>query len=173
MKDLKNLHIMIDFETLGTKPDSPVLSFGAVIFDKEGIKDTYYAIIEPDLNNKKVSLATLRWWMLQNKAAQDEAFQETIRLTEETFTDTFYEWLSDKVDFETLCIWSNGADFDIPILKNIMDDAYPFEFYNHRCFRTFKVLFYDVEIADETCAHNALSDALWQARYMIEILKDL
>lgn len=164
-------HIMIDFETLGTKPDSPVLSFGAVKFNDTEITHEYYTKIKPDLKNKEADMSTLRWWMDQGADAK-EVFNPEGSINEAQFSSQFLHWVR-KHRFSECKVWSNGADFDIPILNNILYDPYPypFKYGNHRCFRTISRLYPKVYVPQQGTMHNALDDAKWQALYLIELNK--
>lgn len=76
-------------------------------------------------------------------------------------------------------LWSNGADFDIPIMLSLYQQLSltpPWKFYNHRCFRTLKEL-HPVRYAaakkkfSNPTKHNALADAIWQAQVAVHILR--
>lgn len=40
------MNIMVDLETLGTKPNSAILSIGAVAFDDQGLHDEFYCNVD-------------------------------------------------------------------------------------------------------------------------------
>ena len=74
--------IMIDLETLDTRPDCVVLSIGAVRFDPRGIGVVEKLELKPtvedqtELYNRSINDATIAWWASQNPAALEEAFSE-------------------------------------------------------------------------------------------------
>ena len=73
-------------------------------------------------------------------------------------------------------IWSNGADFDVPILAHIymkMGMSPPWQFYNVRCYRTVKNMAKWVENEQREIAHNALSDADDQTRHLFRVATEL
>ena len=39
-------NVMIDLETLSTESNAAILSIGAVMFDKEGLGETFYQIVD-------------------------------------------------------------------------------------------------------------------------------
>ena len=40
------MHIMLDLETMGTRPDAPIIAIGAVAFDKEGVHESFYEVLD-------------------------------------------------------------------------------------------------------------------------------
>ena len=61
-------NLMIDLETLGTKPNSAILSIGAVYFDKDGLGEEFYANV--DLQDSidsgfDIDASTVYWWLSQ------------------------------------------------------------------------------------------------------------
>lgn len=168
----KYTDLMIDFETLGTSVDSAIISMGAVRFnlDSNEIDDSaFYASISVDSNleaGRTISESTLIWWMGQSKEAQ-KVFTEP-KMTLEIALGEFFEWFGEADD--NIRVWSNGADFDIPMMAHAMKHfgwELPWKFWNHKCFRTFKGL-PCAKLAkkpDNALAHNALNDAIAQAKY--------
>jgi hypothetical protein len=167
-------NIMVDLETLGTVADSVIMSIGAVKFDlnSQAIDDGgFYASISIDSNlelRRRVQEDTLIWWMGQSPAAQ-KVFHEPKQTLEDALIE-FSDWVgSDKYN-----IWSNGADFDIPMLAHAYSQLgieIPWKFWNSRCFRTFKNLpgAKNVNTPTEGVKHNAMSDAVNQARALQNI----
>lgn len=161
-------HIMIDLETLGTVADAVILSIGAVRFDLDSaaIDDAgFYASVSIDSNlehKRRIQEDTLIWWMKQSIAAQS-VFHEPKQTLEVALTE-----LSDWIGRPDQYVWSNGADFDLPMLAHAyaqlrMDP--PWKFWNSRCFRTYKNLpgAKGVSVPSMGVKHNALSDAHHQA----------
>ena len=174
-----NLNVMIDLETLGTSQDSVFFSCGACFFNIETGEigqEFYWKIsIQDQLNNgRKVSAYTLCFWMKQDDAARKEITEEGDNLKD--FLSTFSSYLNHK-DGEPI-VWGNGATFDISILENAYDGSPPWRFWNVRDVRTIRDLAYpNVDIKNiqfEGIKHNALADAIHQAKYvsaMYRILK--
>lgn len=160
--------LMFDCETLGTSSDSVIMSIGAVKFDLKSNEiddDGFYASISIDSNlesRRTISEDTLIWWMGQDKAAQG-VFIEAKMTLEDALT-SFADWIGAK----RLHPWSNGADFDIPMVahafKSFGMDT-PWNFYDSRCVRTYKSLegAKDIKVVN-AAKHNALSDAIAQVR---------
>ena len=161
-------HVMIDLETLGTVASAVILSVGAVKFDLESgaIDDAgFYASVSIESNldlGRRVQEDTLLWWLKQDAAAQ-QVFHEQKTTLHAALTD-----LSDWIGTDDYQIWSNGADFDIPMLAHAYSQIgmeAPWKHWNSRCFRTYKNLPGARDIRIQTgVKHNALSDAVSQAQ---------
>ena len=162
-------HVMIDLETLGTVADAVILSIGAVRFDLDStaIDDAgFYASISIDSNlaaKRRIQEDTLLWWLKQEASAQ-EVFHEP-KQTLEVALAQFGDWLGD----DSSHVWSNGADFDLPMLAHAFTThgmEVPWKFWNSNCFRTYKKLPGAKLIRSGVTGvkHNALSDAYQQAQ---------
>lgn len=166
-------HVMLDLETLGTTADAVIMSIGAVRFDLNSNKMDdagFYASVSIESNlerGRRVDESTLIWWLKQSPAAQ-QVFHEP-KETLEAALESLTEWFGDTAS-DTL-VWSNGADFDIPMLAHAYRSLgweTPWRFWNSRCFRTYKNLPIARSIGkvDQGVKHNALDDAANQARYL-------
>lgn len=169
-------NIMVDLETLGTSADSVILSIGAVKFDLESgdIADRgFYASVSVESNlsfRRRVSEETLLWWLKQPAAAQQVFFEPKETL------DTALIQFSDWVGTDDYALWSNGADFDLPMLAHAFTDLgieVPWKFWNSRCFRTYKNLpgAKKAKAPDAGIKHNAMADAYNQAAHAAAIYK--
>lgn len=165
----KYKHVMCDVETLGTTADSVIMSIGAVRFDlnSDALDDEgFYASISIESNlehGRKLSEDTLCWWLKQSPEAQ-QVFHEPKQALEGVLED-FTTWFAGS-DY----IWSNGADFDIPMLAHAYSQLgwqTPWKFFNARCFRTFKSQPFAerAKKPEAIVKHNALDDAVAQARH--------
>jgi DNA polymerase III epsilon subunit-like protein len=162
-------HVMVDLETLGTAADAVILSIGAVKFDLDStaIDDKgFYASVSVDSNlehKRRIQEDTLIWWMKQSPEAQG-VFHEEKQTLGVALID-FSDWLGD----DTLNVWSNGADFDLPMLAHAfvsLGIEVPWKFWNSNCFRTYKKLPGSKGIKAPVLGvkHNALADAYSQAQ---------
>lgn len=161
--------VMVDCETLGTIADSVIMSIGAVRFDLDSdqIDDAgFYASISIDSNiewKRRVQEDTLLWWLKQPLAAQS-VFHEPKQTLESALIE-----LSDWFDGDGVRVWSNGADFDVAMLAHAFKQVgveVPWRFWNVRCVRTYKNLpqAKTVSVKREGTHHNALADAVYQAK---------
>lgn len=162
-------HVMLDLETLGTTADAVILSIGAVKFDLDSDKmddEGFYASVSIDSNldaRRRIDESTLVWWMGQSKEAQ------TVFTEPKQTLDGALGALADWFGHNKRYVWSNGASFDIPMLEH----AYrgfgweaPWMFYNSRCVRTYRSLPAADRVTKPVNDHNALRDAINQARYL-------
>lgn len=167
---------MLDKETLDTLASGVIMSMGAVKFDLDSDKiddGGFYTSVSIDSNlaaGRTVSESTLMWWMKQEPAAQ-AVFHEPKQDLESALVD-FCNWFGDAK-----YIWSNGADFDIAMMAHALRHfgmEPPWDFWNARCVRTYKNLpgMKNIKV-ENALKHNALADALSQAKHMQAIQKKL
>lgn len=182
--------LMIDLETLGTDPNCPVISIGAVFFDiaTKKLGATFHMALDVNeqiRRGRKPTGDTIRWWMGQTDAAK-RVFHEKARLAPEVLQtlSTWYttEGLTRVSKVNGLLdplpqrsrgyVWGNGSTFDISILEDIFRD-YGLECpwgYNRimdlRTFKRFKAP--DKRVIVSGTAHNALDDAVGQANFVLE-----
>lgn len=164
-------NISLDIETVGVSPGCGILSIGAVTFD---LKESFYAKIKPESNHDYELLfdeETMKWWESQSKEAREEAFSGGLDLAEALLL--FYDWFDSKFNKNTN-VWSNGADFDLPILRyayNKVGGKAPWGNYSGRCYRTLKNLHPNILMrSTQLIKHNAYDDARMQAVHAVDIL---
>ena len=171
-------HVMFDAETLATTADACILSIGAVRFDLDSdrIDDAgFYASVSVDSNlelKRRISEDTLIWWMKQGPAAQG-VFHESKQTLRDALLD-LSDWMGDG----EYHVWSNGADFDLPMLAHAFTQSgleVPWKFWNSHCFRTYKNLPGAKAIRSPVTGvkHNALADAHQQVVTLQAIHKSL
>ena len=162
-------HVMVDLETLGTTADSVILSIGAVRFDLDSDKmhdAGFYASISVDSNletKRRIDEDTLIWWLKRPPEAQ-AVFTEAKTTLHSALVD-FSDWVGTDDHF----MWSNGADFDLPMLAHAYRHAQmeqPWKFWNSRCLRTYRALpgMKNVSVPRTGTHHNALDDAVYQVQ---------
>lgn len=168
--------IMVDIETLGTRPGCLVLSIGAVAFDhRHGLGMEFYTVINQGSCEKaglRVDKGTLAWWLRQSKDAQEVLQQSReggVELGEalEQFTE-YLRYFGPEVR-----VWGNGAAFDNVIVSSLYHATgkrQPWKYINDRCYRTLKSLYPSITMDREGVHHNALADAKSQAAHAVKIL---
>lgn len=162
--------VMLDLETLGLEPGCAIISFGAARFDHTGVGETFYrsiSLVSCDDAGLEIDAGTLEWWL-----GQDDNAREQLTGGEE-LTEVLHEFAEfyDGADE----IWANAPSFDCQILSAAYDACnapVPWEFYEERCFRTLKNLPGAVEVEQDGVDHNALDDALHQARVASKTLHE-
>jgi len=161
------IDLMVDLETLGTRPGSVILSLAAVPFNTVYAIEPFYARISSSScldAGLTTDESTIRWWERQSKEAYDEAFGGTTSLI--NVLNDFSEYCSQLPLAPAL--WGNGADFDNVLLSEAYNKCgirQPWKYTDSRCYRTLKNLFPQVPYIPPKVKHNALQDAIAQAEH--------
>lgn len=160
------LDITIDLETCALCPTAAVMSVGAVAWKRNG-EDTPFFVINDSSNvldadvvfSAHVDLRsmfldgftfdadTAKWWSAQSAKAKEAVLEwdyedVTCSPIDKVIMD-FVVWVEDvkKTTGETdVCLWSQGTDFDVAILRNICykyNIELPVSHKNFRDHRTF------------------------------------
>lgn len=172
------MDVMLDLETLGSNPRAPIVAIGAVEFDRRNrvIGQTFYCTVDVTCFDRyKQFLAdfdTVKWWLKQDPKAIATTFFAQDALDVRDALMQFQVWCSTIADSNKLRMWGNGSDFDNVVLSYAYDALKilkPWRFNNNRCFRTMKGECPEVYPAFEGTKHNALDDAVHQAKWLFKI----
>ena len=135
------MDVMLDIETLSTRPESVILTLGAVKFspwDQEVNTETgLYLRIDVDEQlqlDRHVQQETVDWWGKQAEEVREEALGEHERTRLGDSVDQLNRFL---VGAEN--IWCQGPAFDIVILENLyrqLGRPTPWQFWQIRDSRT-------------------------------------
>lgn len=165
-------HCMIDLETLSDAMNACIVSIGACKFDTDGrILETFYRNVSAKSCKSfglDINKSTIDWWAKQPKETRETWQKDPIEL--DLMVAEFIEWYGAK----KIPIWSNGADFDIPILTSAIkavSETPPWSPWGGRCVRTVMALTGTKVDRSEGTYHNALDDAINQAKYVANFLK--
>ncbi len=178
------VHVMVDLETMGKKHNAPIVAIGAVVFDPAtgSIGESFYKVVclESFVNwGAVIDPSTVIWWLKQSSEARSAIVNDdAIPLLDALLQ--FREFISDNVagGSKKAQVWGNGASFDNSILRSSYDciaEDYPWEYWNDRDVRTMvelgQAISFDPKttIPFERARHNALADAIHQARYVSAI----
>lgn len=166
--------LSIDIETLGTLVDSQILSIGAAIFNlKTGkIGNTLYIPIKIDMNKHiNATLGTITFWTQQ--AINNPKALKGLFNNQSTNTVGILGALHKIQSFHNInkpkTVWANSPKFDTSMLEYQFqqhDIKVPWGFNSDRCMRTLRMFAGPLDIGFEGVEHNALSDAIWQAKYI-------
>ncbi|SWU07314.1 exodeoxyribonuclease VIII [Klebsiella pneumoniae] len=182
------VHVMVDLETMGKKHNAPIVAIGAVVFDPAtgSIGESFYKVVclESSVNwGAVIDPSTVIWWLKQSSEARSVIVNDdAIPLLDALLQ--FREFVSDNVagGSQKAQVWGNGASFDNSILRSSYDciaEDYPWEYWNDRDVRTMVELGHAINyepqkaIPFEGERHNALADAIHQARYVSAIWQRL
>ena len=165
--------IMLDLESLGTRPDCAILTLGAIKFNPyvlDSFGDSLYLRIDVDEQlalGREVQEDTLTWWSNQAEDVREEALGEgnRVSLTE------MYRQLN-RFCVGATNIWCQGPAFDIVILENIYRQQgwpTPWQFWQIRDSRTLFGVHGDPREKNKAGLHNALEDCVSQAQGVQQI----
>lgn len=160
--------LMIDIETLGTRPDCVILTVGAIKFDPASQIEPhtgFYHRLDVDeqlASGRTVDQDTLDWWNTQPVSVRDEALGEEDR----TNISQFIKELNKQL-VGVKSIWAQGPTFDFVILENLYRQVcapIPWHYWQIRDSRTLFQVAGDPRVAGRNQAHNALADCYYQAK---------
>lgn len=169
--------VMLDIETLGIKPDSVILTLGAVKFDPyvpDKISDGLYLRVDVDeqiTQGRDVDDETVEWWGKQSDHIREEALGDDNRVSVTELIRQLNKFLV-AVDE----IWCQGPSFDIVILENLYrqyQTPHNWKYFQIRDSRTLFQVHGDPRDRNAAGLHNALEDCISQARGVQKIYKDL
>ncbi|MCH7127893.1 3'-5' exoribonuclease [Escherichia coli] len=179
-------HLMIDLETMGNKPNTPVVSIGAIFFEPATgeLGPEFYCVI-----NLKSAMAggavpdadTIIWWLKQSPEAR-AAITDDTTVPLSTGLSNLNAFIHSHAAPKRLQVWGNGATFDNVVIRSSYDRdciPCPWMFWNDRDVRTIVELGKAVginpryDIPFEGDMHNALADARHQAKYISAIWQRL
>lgn len=159
------MDVMLDIETLGTKPGCMVVSFAAVQFDPKGripLGNSMFHRLELD-SRFTIDPDTLMWWMQQDDLARTKSFDGP-RTPIETALISLKDFIGDSP------VWGNGVAFDNACMEyyfRIFGLKWPYR--QDRCYRTMKGLFLQNpelggldHIGEELTLHDPVDDCIRQ-----------
>lgn len=159
-------HLMLDIETLGTRPGALILSAALVRFNDEAHTSVNLSIPEQQTLGMEIDPATAEWWRNQDPMAWQMATQNAIPVAAAlAHLSAWYAWAAGGAD---ALIWCHGATFDAPLLEALYrraDLVAPWRFWEVRDTRTLYDLA-SVNVKDYAVPppHVALNDAIRQVR---------
>lgn len=184
------MHVMLDFETLGSSFDTCVVSLGAVAFNRSGVIDKKlfeFKLEDQVRQGRTFTASTLEWWMIQSDNARKVFKPSDAKVTIEEFLPSFEKFCDDSLakvgeSRNDLKPWGNGANFDIVIIEDLFkrhhplrDASVPWKFWNVWCFRTFNNIYNCKKLVARPhgTAHSALDDALFQTDCVMAVWKQM
>lgn len=179
-------HLMIDLETMGNKPNAPIVSIGAVFFEPSTgeLGEEFYRVVSLKSSMDGGAVPdpdTIMWWMQQSEEAR-AAICDKDAISISSALIKLNGFIHDSADSGKVQVWGNGASFDNVILRASYDREYIpciWHFSNDRDVRTIVELGRVIginprrDIPFEGDQHNALADAKHQAKYVSAIWQRL
>lgn len=159
-------HLMLDIETLGTRPGAVVMSAALVRFSDLASCSVNIDIPQQQALGLEVDPATHQWWATQ-------PLMQALR-----YLSDWVMWAKGPQTDAECYVWCHGASFDAPLLGEVYRRANmvcPWPFYAVRDTRTL----YQLANVDPKSfavpgrAHFAVDDAVAQTRAAIESLRIL
>lgn len=182
-------HLMIDIETLSNRPNAVICAIGAVFFEPSTgkIGPSFYQTIDPRTSQSRgadISADTVMWWLKQDKEPISElvaakSHELDVMLDFANFISGAFPETTKK----NLKAWCKGGSFDFPILKSAFERSslegvsmLSWIYWNEYCFRSLLAVAGAIGYAPHprrSVAHNALTDAIYQAEQVCEIWQRL
>lgn len=168
------MHLMIDIETLGTGPNSVVLSvamlpFGATV--NELGRPTVFGINREEQveDGRVICPKTAVWWMKQSPAALAKLAEAQENALSVSRARNIIET---TIGLGYHGIWANDPDFDCTILRDLCPDI-SWPFWTHRSVRTIKMLAdhsgIDLSHIVNPTEHDPAQDCYTQVRKVMEV----
>lgn len=167
-------HICIDLETLSTRSNAVIVTIAAVKFNFTSDKTETLCVNVNPIEGKQLGLhiskETLDWWRVQKPEAC-RAWQ-TSRMGLSEALDELDVFCGDAKHTH---FWSQGINFDFPILESsydVLGRQEPWKFWNLHDMRTaFYLAGMDTKTEDRIGTyHNAIDDCLTQIMWLKKAL---
>jgi len=172
-------NVMIDIETLGTRPGSVIVSIGAITFDPVtgALGERFYVDIDAHDAQKRgltIDVGTFFFWLGQ-PADATATLLRTKRMPLDQALHRFTLWLQGqqyRCTGSTQWLWANSPDFDLVLLEaayRAVGLEAPWSHRNRMDVRTLvKLTGASVPKPALAVPHHALWDAHHQAEIVIE-----
>ncbi|EFO1591484.1 exonuclease [Escherichia coli] len=175
-------HLMIDLKTMGTNPDAPIISIGAIFFDPQtgDMGAEFIKTIDLETAGGVIDRGAIKYWWKQSREAQSAIMTDEIPLDDALLQ--LREFIDENSGEFFVQVWGYEASFDNVILRRSYERQgipCPWSYYNDRDVRTIvelgKAIDFDARTAIpfEGERHNALDDARYQAKYVSAIWQKL
>lgn len=160
--------VMIDIETLGTRPDAIIAEVGIVVGEEGKIDFSLQMTLnwaEQEGLGRKIDVATLLWWTKAGRMATFKQLAERQTcvgaLKKRLESIEFYLRGADEV-------WANSPSFDLAVINNLFEQVglLRVNYKREMDFRTVRKLHPGVAYDYPEDAHNALADAQAQVAHL-------
>lgn len=193
------MHVMLDLETAGLRPNALILTIGMVWFDptksdvEQNEADRLYIPLDfealREIGGFTEDASTAEWWSEQS----DKAFEAAWKGPRSNIYLSAGNVLGFLMRHKCEGVWGNGAAFDNALMRHFFSQVknhmietgntprLPVEWNSYkldRCYRTLRAMFDDKFTGYalppfEGVEHNALDDAIYQAKCAQIMMKKL
>jgi hypothetical protein len=177
--------VMLDLETMGTAPNSPIIAIGAVTFSEEleQLGEFFYRNVNLQSSVDQgavIDADTVQWWMQQSEAARARLMKDRVHITQAL--SEFKTWCEKYAgNVKAVKIYGCDPSFDNTILREHYRRAGivpPWLHTGNRCFRTLKGRHPMQEWVSDPANHvgtyhNATDDCVFQIHYLFAINRKL
>ena len=169
-------HIVVDIESLSTDRNAAIIDLGATVVDFNGGQvsqfQTYIRSAEQqDCGKFDIDPGTVDWHTKQDPGFIDLC--ESAGVSFQEAATNFAAWIAAQSDYVELHFWSQGKDFDFPILENLFKAAgvqVPWTYSRVHCLRDLVWLNPAARLKEKNPnPHKALSDAVHEANQLIAV----
>lgn len=179
MTTTKFTDVMVDLETLSTRPNAVLLSAGFIAFNKntgecQSVSEGFYCNFTDDpQEGRHIDIKTVTWWMNQNEDARNEVFGKNKGGIALVSSEMFFKYMSTYFAHFAgfnVRVWAKSPQFDLIKIQDYIgyDKHCPWKYNDERCVRT-ELENKDVPIITGVTHHNAISDAWKQAQEIIAV----
>ncbi|MCG7567090.1 3'-5' exoribonuclease [Pseudoalteromonas sp. CnMc7-15] len=179
-------NVMLDLETMGNGSKAAIVSIGACFFEPTTgeIGAQFHTIVnlKSSAYYGEMDAGTVLWWMEQSDDAR-KVLLDDMAVSLKDALGEFDEWISQIENFKERVVWGNGCTFDNVILGNAYKACrmrQPWPYFGDRDVRTLVDLGRTLHGFDPKndmpfvgTRHNAMDDAVHQARYVSAIYSKL
>ena len=181
-------NIMLDLETMGKGSNAAIVSIGAVFFNPltgEFGEQFYKRIwLESAAKYGEIDASTVAWWLGQSDEARAEInHNDSVGLSEALRAFSELVISEAQCSFADIRVWGNGCTFDNVIIANAYKQLKlqkPWSYSGDMDVRTIvelgrKLINFDPkkDMPFEGEKHNALADAIHQAKHVSAIYQKL
>ena len=170
------LDVMLDTETLGTRPGCVVMSVALVTVDeKQDWVTRNISVEDQGIYGLVIDPLTLSWWGSQPESSYDACRTNSVDLRPALLAVN--EWLVPLRAGRPVRLWCHGAGFDASIVEELYRRARvccPWKYWDVRDTRTvYDLAGVDLRTYSAGVKHCALDDAKNQAAALLDALKRL
>lgn len=159
-------HVMVDIETLGSRPGSIVTSIGGVRFGDEGLGPPFYRtvnVFDALMAGLTIDSETVTWWRTQPKESRAAI---TAKAAERTLGEALHEFAAFLLEPPDPRVWAKGQAAGL---------ERPWRYHATRDVRTvLSMAPPDLTLPQgRVIAHHALHDAMHQAEQVRAVYRAL